>query len=347
MRCSRQIAIGRQDTETCPREHRVVTTCIGAAIQVELEVPPAAASPSPAGAVEYAPPFLVVGAQRSGTTMLRLMLNRHPELFVPFESGFIPDFHARSARYGDLADHASASRLLDDIADHPLVRKGGLVGDRSAILARPHATYAELVRGIFEVEAARHGKRRWGDKTPSYVTDLDVMWTLFPGCRIVHLVRDGRDVAWSNRGVAWGIRNLPAVAADWRWKTTLGRKVGRVLGSAYLEVRYEDLVLDTTAVLGKLCAFLEVDYVPDMLDYPSDAAARMPADSLRWHQNSVRAPDPGLVYAWKHRLSSADRVIFEAIAGDALDLFGYERERRPASWKSRARSLYYATARRW
>jgi hypothetical protein len=300
-------------------------------------------SPSPA----ISPPFFVVGAQRSGTTMLRLMLNRHPELCVPFESGFIPAFHARSASYGDLADEANARRLLDDIAAHPLARKGGLVDDVPAILARSHASYAELVHAVFEVAAAREGKARWGDKTPSYVTDLDVLWTLFPGCRIVHLVRDGRDVAWSNRGVAWGIRNLPAVAADWRWKATLGRKVGRALGEAYLEVRYEDLVLDTVPVLGRICAFLGVDYVPGMLDYPASARASMPSDSLRWHQNSIRAPDRSLVQAWKHRLTPADRVIFEAIAGDALELFGYERERLPATWRSRARSLYYATARRW
>jgi hypothetical protein len=280
--------------------------------------------------------------------MLRLMLNRHPEICVPFESGFITVFHRRSARYGDLREEANARRLLADIAAYPLVRdRSRLASDPDAILAHPHDTYADVVRAIFAVEAARRAKRWWGDKTPSYVTDLDVLWRLFPGCRFVHLVRDGRDVALSSRGIEWGIRNLPAAAADWRWKTTIGRKVGSVLGDHYLEVRYEDLVLRTVPALEAICAFLGADYSPQMLDYPADALSEMPRASLLWHGNSVRAPDPALVGAWKRRMSRADRVIFEQVAGDTLELFGYEREKLASTWGSRARNLYYATVQRW
>ena len=292
-------------------------------------------------------PFFIVGAQRSGTTMFRLMLNQHPELAVPFESGFITIFYRRLGEYGDLTTEENVRRLLGDIAEFPLVKKGGYVEDVEAILAHPIASYADLVNAIFKVYAWRTEKVRWGDKTPGYVTDLEVLWTLFPGCLIIHLVRDGRDVAISNHGIAWGIHSLPRAAADWRWKTMLGHKVGAVLGEHYLEQCYEDLVLRPEETLRRVCDFLQVRFDPDMLAYHVDAQNQIPTDSLRWHRNSVRAPDTSLVYGWKEKMSRSDRIIFEQIAGDALETFGYEREHHQSTLGSRFKSLYYATLRRW
>src|SRR5215472_17733908 len=94
-------------------------------------------------------PFFVVGAQRSGTTMLRLMLNNHPRLAIPVESGFIPVFFSRLAEYGNLAEPSNTARLLKDISLHPKVVKGGLVPDVYAVLSQSVATYGELVDAIF------------------------------------------------------------------------------------------------------------------------------------------------------------------------------------------------------
>lgn len=292
-------------------------------------------------------PFFVVGAQRSGTTMLRLMLNNHPRLVVPHESAFITEFFARAASYGDLRERRNAERLLHDIGEHPHVRKAGLVANCQAILDRPIAQYADLVRAIFDVYAAQRGKARWGDKTPSYVTELDVLWRLFPGCRIIHLVRDGRDVALSSRTVSWGTGNTVRAAQEWRWKTLVARKLGGVLGDCYLEVRYEDLVSDTEGALRCVCAHIDEPYDGAMLAYHEDARREVPADSLRWHETSVRAPDRTKVYAWKRHMSIADRIIFEQHARDALATFGYECEGRRSTLGSRLKNVYYATLKRW
>ncbi|MDA8382470.1 MAG: sulfotransferase [Betaproteobacteria bacterium] len=291
-------------------------------------------------------PFFVVGAQRSGTTMLRLMLNAHPRLCVPFESGFIIDFHDRRDGYGALSVKDNAARLLDDIAAHPKVRKGGLITDRDAILARPIEDYADLVDAIFSAYAEDKGKPRWADKTPWYVTEIDKLWGLFPSARIIHLVRDGRDVALSLRNLDWGSRHLPRVAADWRWKTTLAHKVGSVVPTRFLEVRYEDLVLQTQPTLERICAFVGEAFDPGMLAFHRNAEQEMPQDSVKYHRNSVRSPNKEKVYAWKERMSSADRIIFEQIAGAELSLFGYEREDRPSTWMSRLKNFYYC-AKRW
>lgn len=300
-----------------------------------------------AAAQSTAAPFFVVGAQRSGTTMLRLMLNNHPRLAIPFESGFIPVFFRRLAEYGDLAEPANAARLLGDICRHPKVEKGGLVPDAGAVLSRRTVTYRDLVDAIFSEYAQRKGKARWGDKTPAYVTEIDTLLQIFPSSRLIHMVRDGRDVALSLGAISWGSRHIPRVAEDWRWKTVLAHKIGTVLGDRFLEVRFEDLVGDTERELRRICEFLGEAFDPAVLQYAASAETEMPADSMQWHRTSTRPPDRDKVYEWKRRMPVADRILFEAVAGDALELFGYERERLAPTVGSRIKGLYYAVVQRW
>jgi hypothetical protein len=293
------------------------------------------------------PPFFIVGAQRSGTTMLRLMLNSHPNLAIPYESDFIPSFYQKLSGYGDLSLRDNVAKLLKAISENPHVKKGSLIQDSEAVLSYSIRSYADLVNAIFTAYAKREGKKRWGDKTPGYVAKLDIIWKLFPGCRIVHLVRDGRDVAISLRGLDWGSKHIPTVAEDWRWKTTLGHKIGSVLGEYYLEVHYEDLVLKTEDTLRTICAFLQEPYHKEMLNFYSAAEKEMPKESLKWHKSSVRPPDSNKVYMWKREMSLSDRIIFEQIAGETLELFGYETEQHPSTLSSRLKNLYYCLVKRW
>src|SRR5262249_45640831 len=126
-------------------------------------------------AVHPCEPIFIVGFTRSGTTMLRLMLNQHPHLAIPFESGFIPPFYERLNKYGDLQSEEAVRRMLADIAAHPKVRKGRLVQDVEEIAARNIRGYADLIDAIFTVYAESKGKRRWGDKTPGYGYHLDLL----------------------------------------------------------------------------------------------------------------------------------------------------------------------------
>lgn len=287
-------------------------------------------------------PFFVVGAQRSGTTMLRLMLNQHSHLCVPFESVFIPALYRRLHEFDNLRESALIEALLTAISDDPWVRKGGLIPDRSKVLSQQPKDYASLVDAIFTAYAQTQHKVRWGDKTPGYVIDIDVLCALFPDCRIIHLVRDGRDVVLSLAGLSWGSRDLFRNAADWRWKTLLGRKMGNMIGAHYLEVRYEDLVTHPSQTLERICDFLGENFEPGMLNYPLSAEQIMPRQSLRWHRSSVSAPDPSKAFHWRTRMPLSDQIVFEDVAGDALELFGYDRIRHKHTFGSRVRFARYA-----
>jgi hypothetical protein len=286
-------------------------------------------------------PFFIVGAQRSGTTLLRLMLNCHTRLCVPFESVFITEFFHRLSEFKELAEPTNCRRLLNEIATHRFVLKGELLPDPEAVLAQSPQTYAELVDAIFSVLAHREQKVRWGDKTPSYVTEIDTLWQLFPGAKFIHLVRDGRDVALSLRRVAWGNKHLPRAAEDWRRKTELAHKMGAMIPENFFEVRYEDLIQNTGQVLKSICEFLSEPYEAAMLSYHERAREFMPENSLQWHHTSVSPIDANKVYEWKGLMPNTDRAIFESIAGSSLKLFGYETEDRPATLATRVRKLRY------
>ncbi|MGH8596755.1 MAG: sulfotransferase family protein [Gammaproteobacteria bacterium] len=286
-------------------------------------------------------PLFILGSQRSGTTMLRLMVNNHPEIAVPHESAFITEMFDRLHEFGDLAEYANRHKLLQAIEATTLVQRGGHIRDREQILQRPISSYPEFVAAIFEQYALALGKRRWADKTPFYTDKIDTLCRLFPRAQFVHLVRDGRDVALSQRQISWLPSRVHQIAEEWRWKTTICHKVGSSLApDRYLLLHFEELVGDPQRCLRTLCDFINVEFAPQMLDYHQTAATVVPQESLQWHRNSVKAPMQEKVGEWKRRMPKSDRTIFEQIAGDALSTFGYEREHLRSSWVSRAKNLY-------
>lgn len=291
-------------------------------------------------------PVFVVGAQRSGTTMLRLMLNSHSRFAVPFETDFLaPMFSGTVPSIFSGPD--DARRSLDLLADEKFSRKGCLVADKQVILSRPLRGYSDLLEAVFLEYAHRKSKPRWAIKTPGYVTQIDEINKLFPDARLIHIVRDGRGVALSNRRISWGSSHTPTVAREWRWQVMIGRKTGRMLGDRYYEVRYEDLVLDTESTLRRLCAFLNEPYDAGMLDYHEAAATEMPADSLKWHEASISAPNASKADEWRSALPAADQILFDELAGDALDAFGYPRSTARAPVRTAMTRVYYALIRRW
>jgi len=268
-------------------------------------------------------PVFIVGAQRSGTTMLRLMLNAHARFAVPFESDFLRPLVAGNAPR-EFASSEDIRRAVDALADEKFTMKAAVIADRNEIAASQLRSYADLVIRVFADFARSKGKARWGIKTPGYTTNIDLLHDLFPQARIIHIVRDGRDVLLSRRKIKWGGKNTLKIAQDWRWQVLMGRKLGMMTRGQYMEIRYEDLVQDAPVVLKRICNFLGEEFDANMLSYHEHGKDEMPADSLAWHGSSVSAPDASKIYAWKTQLPRTEQQLFQEIARDALVAFEYE-----------------------
>lgn len=273
------------------------------------------------------PPLFIVGAQRSGTTMLRLMLDSHSQIAIPFETDFIAKHYLEQSAFGDLQDDANVALLLQSIQTSSFVKRGELA-DIASSDVMPHIEtrdYAGVIDALFRTWASTLGKRRWGDKTPG-VSHLHVLDKLFPKAVFVHLIRDGRDVAVS-RMTTWRQRSLLEIAHDWCWKVTSIRRFAVIWGDRYHEIRYEDLVKCPSDVLQTLCNKIGVPYESAMLEYHRTAVDRMPAYSVEHHhQSSIQPPDPVKICSWKKKMTRTERALFQTVAAPLLGDLQYELE---------------------
>ena len=278
-------------------------------------------------------PF-VVGVGRSGTTLLRLMLDAHPELAIGPETQFVPeliDLAREGASTDELVDAMRAARTWADFdldADTLRERAGG--GDLAAVLRAFYGLYADT-----------RGKPRWGEKTPGYVRRMQPIGELLSEARFVHLIRDGRDVALSRRARGMGAsKPMADTARLWRKRIEGAREAAKRLRGRYLELRYEDLVADPEPGLRRVCELIELGYDPAMLAYHEGAGERLaelgdlaPVDARRGregaeriaaHSLAAQPPTGARTGAWRTEMSAADRQAFEAVAGDLLRELGYD-----------------------
>lgn len=287
------------------------------------------------------PPVFIVGCGRSGTTLLRLMLDTHGSLAIPGESHFIPPLYRARRRYASDGT-LNVVQLAEDIMRTPHFRLWDIpkqkVRERVNSLQSP--TFSGVVESVFRAYADHHGKTRWGDKTPIYVRSIPLLVNLYPQARFVHLIRDGRDVALSYLSVPWGPATVREAAYKWRRDTTAGMRFGRNLGpERYLEVRYEDLVADPRSSLQAICDFVDIEYSEDLLEHHRDAESRVqaPADGAPFHAAATRPPTSGL-RDWRTQMEGPELRIFESIAGRVLAQLGYERRLETPSLQARARA---------
>ena len=267
------------------------------------------------------PPLLILGVRRSGTTLLRVMLDRHSELAVPDESYFVPQLADRHLRRVDPDAFVDDLRRLNTLAewDVPL----------NKVRARlsPAMPIGAAIATVYAVYAEEQGKRRWGDKTPMYMQNLRLLEKLFPDALFVHLIRDGRDAALSFLELPAGLvtetwmhpRTPAEFACQWRTEVAAARRLGQRIGSRYLEVRYEELVGDVEGVLRRICDFARLGYEPAMADYAGNVDV-----SAKPHQQRLREPPTKGVRDWRKQMSPADVAAFEHVAGDLLRKLGYE-----------------------
>jgi hypothetical protein len=268
-------------------------------------------------------PFFIVGCDRSGTTMLRLILDRSPDVAIPTESMIVVDFAGRAG--AALATDAEFDRLAQAVWRHPKVREWALPGDPPARAGRTGtAAYRAALEAPFLAYAALHGKPRWADKTPYYVGELDLVKRVFPEARIVNLVRDGRDVALSLLRVPFGPSNVWAAARQWRAAVDAGDAGEARYGEDVLTIRYEDLVADPEPVVKRVCAFCEIAYRPEMLAVEESAAGRLAAGQEGWFTELFAGIGTRSVGKWRTQMSGAQRAVFAAEASEALRRHGYE-----------------------
>ena len=181
-------------------------------------------------------PIFIVGCDRSGTTLLRIMLIQGDELHIPQESKFLVSMREESESYGDFTQAHQRWFFIRDLQKHaatstttvfPIFDLSVQESNQALTDAAP-TNFAGAGASLFAASAKKLGKTRWGDKTPYYITDIPWLSNAFPDSQFVHIIRDGRDVAASIRKAGW-VTSIRKGAMLWQDRVSIGRRDGAVL----------------------------------------------------------------------------------------------------------------------
>ncbi len=295
----------------------------------------------PASAAPSRPPFpVIVGCPRSGTSLLAVMLDAHPQLAMPPETAFMKSVVALDGdpeRQRELFVNIVTTDVtpISNWLDFGLARDAFV--QRIATL-QPFTVAAGL-RAFFDLYAAAQRKPRAGEKTPDDLFVMAKIAAILPEAHFIHVIRDPRDtvLSWSRTWFA-PTRDLVQLARGWADQVALARRTGAALPH-YLETRYEDLVGDPARELPRLCAFLGLAYEPGMAEPSAHGRERLQRlhgrrhasgrvvsenDRRSIHVNLAQPPLPARAGAWRAELAPADAAaIVQATNGLAREL-GYD-----------------------
>lgn len=276
------------------------------------------------------PYLFLVGCPRSGTTLLQRMLDNHPQLAVSNDSHFIP---RAIAPFAAGTDPPLTAELVERVLRYHRFGRLGIPEPVAREASARAGTYGQFVSELYSEYARLRGKDLAGEKTPDYVRHLPLLNSLFPRARVIHIIRDGRDVALSTlewaredkgpgKFALWREQPVAVCALWWQWQVETGRREGaRLEPEIYREVRYEDLVARPEATLRSLSEFLELPFAPEMVSFH---AGKTKSDPRLTAKSAWLPATPGL-RDWRTEMPPADTALFESIAGDLLSELGYEK----------------------
>ncbi len=274
-------------------------------------------------------PIFIVGSSRSGTTLLQQILNSHRNIAVYGEVHYFNEIVQLKKDAPDLKkaeDMERFFRLLPERAYH--VRhlpysEDVLTKTRERLERSENPTYDLFFRILLEEFAQRKQAKRIGEKTNEHIRYLEEMFALFPRAKVVHIVRDPRDVVASMVGMPWASNDVVVNALRWRAEVRAAQRY-RSEHRRYYELRYEDLIADPEGSIRKICEFVEEEFDPSMLQYHKEASRFIKDEP--WKERTSTAIDSRAKERWRRELSPGQVALIQLITGRALKDAGFRRE---------------------
>lgn len=271
-------------------------------------------------------PVFVLGCGRSGTTLLyHMLLSAGNFAIYRVESNVI---NLLEPRFGDLSVARNKRRLLNAWYNSRLFTLSGLDKAEIAPLVMAECRNGgDFLRITMSAMARKQGVERWADTTPEHLLHLHRIKQTIPDALVIHIIRDGRDVALSTDKQGY-IRPLPwdrkpskmAAGLYWEWMVNKGRRDGRDLGEDYTEVHFEELIGQPRETLARLGQFIaqELDY--DQIQRVGIGSVSVPNTSFREASGENFNP----VGRWRSAYSAEELAMFEGLVGRTLEENGYE-----------------------
>jgi hypothetical protein len=291
-------------------------------------------------------PIIMIGAERSGTTLVMAMLGCHPRIAVPEVVWYYTRFRPYLFTYGDLHKDENFRTLAEEMVFGLKTPFWGMKVNPRTILDEIISSVRERsFAGIYCAMLERYAKEagnkpRWGEKTPHNLFFVKEILEDFPNAQFIFITRDGRDASADYLESAFGPTNIFCAAESWALCQNAVKPWRKKLDSSqWMDVKYEDLVRDPVKLLKQTCGFLGEEYSPAMLEFfKSDLAKARGA--TKDHKPLGHATSDKYVGIYKNLLSMRDQRIFATVAGNELKQAGYELDVEPIEISEEQAELY-------
>jgi glycosyltransferase involved in cell wall biosynthesis len=258
-------------------------------------------------------PIFVGGAQRSGTTLMRVMLDSHPRICCGAELKILPV----------VAEHY---KFLAGRSRQVMESYGNTLPD-------VQRSCRAFVEGIVENFRRAEGKPRWAEKTPQNVLYMELLGEIFPDATFIHMLRDGRDVACSLLTMDWidnktgrkfdFVETMTGAARYWRDTVEKARQQAAhpSLTGRVLEVRYEALVTDSAETMRQVLEFLGEEWDDAVLSHHTKDRRGEPTEPST--EQVSKPMTQTALSRWQRDMTELDKAAFKAEAGALLTELGY------------------------
>lgn len=283
-------------------------------------------------------PIFIVGMPRSGTKLLRTLLNNHSLVGITTnESGYLPYFHKNFGRYEPIEKPKNFRKFYNDFSHttffQRLTKNNPFINEETWFNEVKYWTYTGVIEAFYVYYAKSKNKIIWGDKTPSYMLEMPLLKSLFPSAKFIHIIRDVRDYCLSMNN-AWR-KNI--FRASQRWNDSIAhsrRDAQKIPTTDYLEVFYEKLLSTPEHVLRETCGFLGLDFEENIVQLNA------PSENLGDAKGAVKIVNNN--YGKWRSMNKASITKIEKICTPLLANLGYTMDHHKDSLRlNKVEMLYY------
>jgi len=275
-------------------------------------------------------PIFVVGAPRSGTTLIMAMIGNHSRIAVPEVGWLYPRFYPYLYSYGDLREDKNFRVLAEEMLfslNKPFwgMDLNPATALHTLLAEVKERSFAGIYCALHEMYAQQNGnKPRWGQKTPNNTFFIGPILECFPNAQFIYIDRDGRDTCADFLRSSFGATNSFVAAEFWKLIHNAAKPWREKLDSSqWYDIKYEDLVRKPETVLTGVCNFLEEKYEPEMLDFWKTDLAQGRGKNPD-HKPLASPVSDKFIGIYKEALSLYDQRVIAAVIGEEMKQSGYE-----------------------
>jgi hypothetical protein len=283
------------------------------------------------------PIFFILGRHRSGTTLLRTLLDAHPNINIPLETPFIFTLYPKYRKIKNW-DNSHLQELIKDLStyinfEYLQINKEKLFSEIMA--GQGENSFQNFVKIIYSNYTSvykKEGITLLGDKNPLYAIYPDKLFRIFPDAKYIFLTRDFRDHIISIKKIDFEAHSIPLLAYKWRLAAKKNLQLSKKYPKQFFHIRYEDLVKHPEIQMQKICDFLELPYSADVLNFyqKKDKMIELytEEDLDKYHSslyNPIKSDKTGI---WEKQLTKNQIRIADTVTGKYAEIMGYQRRYR-------------------